>query len=590
MKRLLRLLAPLAVLLIAAALARGDATAQTPPLAPELPFFEIAALEHDPSGRLVASLAIPPETRLDANRLTALVDGQRRAVASVVQRPPKPISVVIAIDASGSMAGAPLAEAKQAALDLIDRLNDDDRVAVISFADTPQVLSTFTTSRASTIGTIQSVIAAGTTALYGAVDAAAQLIAEADTDDSVLVLLSDGVDSGLTEVDRDQSIEAITSSGAAVYSFALQLLGEVDVVYLGELAGRSGGEFSQVAGEQALGALFASLGRKLGADVAVTIEVAPMAAGVHLLSLRFLTSLGTVQSDFVFNVRNSGLLVATVDRAAETEVSASGSAEGTSTPAAGGDADGLVASSAPGTGIVIRVGSLVDLDSFDVVVTLGDQQPVTLYPGTDRLLVDTWAFAPGPLAVALQAFLPGSEELVAETSLTVQIPELEPLLTLRRSGAVGERALLATGRVQGVTGPVLRIFVDGEEILNSELMAELEAAAGEALAEAASELAEQTGVELEIPPSMLGRAPSPGSLVGVFSPVPLEGEIEARLETPEGELLASRTLTITLERLIPVVDEQATDGAAVTPLLAVVGLLVVAVAGGGMVWAARRAA
>ena len=574
------------MLLLAAAFARGDATAQIPPPAPELPFFEIAALEHDPSGRLVASLAIPPETRLDANRLTALVDGQRRAVASVVQRPPKPISVVIAIDASGSMAGAPLAEAKQAALDLIDRLNDDDRVAVISFADTPQVLSTFTTSRASTIATIQSVIAAGTTALYGAVDTAAQLIAQADTDDSVLVLLSDGVDSGLTEVDRDQSIEAIASSGAAVYSFALQLLGEVDVVYLGELAGRSGGEFSQVAGEQALGALFASLGRKLGADVAVTIEVAPMAAGVHLLSLRFLTALGAVQSDFFFNVQNSGLLVATVDRAAETEVSASG----TSTPAAGGDADGLVASSAPGAGIVIRVGSLVDLDSFDVVVTLGDQQPVTLYPGTDRLLVDTWAFAPGPLAIGLQAFLPGSEELVAETSLTVQIPELEPLLTLRRSGAVGERALLATGRVQGVTGPMLRIFVDGEEITNSELMAELEAAAGEALAEAASDLAEETGVELEIPPSMLGRAPSPGSLVGVFSPVPLEGEIEARLETPEGELLASRTLTITLERLIPVVDAQATDESTVTSLLAVVGLLVVAVLGGGMVWAARRAA
>lgn len=596
MKRPLRLLAPLAALLFVAVLARDGATAQTPPPTPALPFFEVATVEHDPSGRLVASLAIPPETELELSKLTALVDGQRRPVADVVQRPPKPISVVVAIDVSGSMLGPPIAEAKQAALGLIDRLNPGDRVAVVSFADTPQVLSAFTTDRASTIATIQSVVAAGTTALYGAVDASARLIADADTDDTVLVLLSDGVDSGLTEVDRDQSIEAIANSGAAVYSFALQLQGEVDLAYLGEIANRTGGEFSQVAGEQALGALFSSLGRKLGADVSVTIEVAPMAVGVHQLSLRFLTGLVTVQSNFFFNVQNTGLLVAAVDQAAEAEVSAADSAEATSTPDAAstaeagsgeGDAEAV---SAPGAGIVIRLSSLVDLDSFDVVVTFGEQAPVTLYPGTDRLLVDTWAFAPGPLMIALQAFLPGSEELVAETSLAVDVPELTPQLTLRRSGTGGSRALLATGRVQGVTSPVLRIFVNGQEIVNSSLLTELHADTIEAMAEAAAEFAEQTGIELEIPPSMLGQAPSPGSPVGAFSPVPEEGEIEARLETPEGEVLASETLTITLERLIPVeIDEAAADDG-MTALLAAVGLLVVAVVGGGIVWAARRAA
>jgi Mg-chelatase subunit ChlD len=456
---LLRLIAPLAVLLLASAFAREHATAQTPPVSAALSFFEIATLEHDPSGRLVASLALLPETKLELSRLTALVDGQRRLVAEVIQREPQPILVVIALDASGSMQGAPLSSAKQAALDLNDRLNPGDRVVVVSFADGPQVLSAFTTSRGATI---ESVVAAGTAALYGAVDAAAQLIVDADTDDSVLVLLSDGVDSGLTEVGRAQSIEAIGGSGAAVYSFALQLQGEVDAAYLGEIANRTGGELSQVAGEQALGALFASLGRKLGADVAVTIEVAPMLVGSHLLSLRFLTGVETVQSDFVFDVENAGLLVAAVDRRAENEVSATGSAaESTSamsTPEAG------ETNPPPGAGIVIRLNSLVDLDAFDVVVTLGEQEPATLFPGTDRLLVDSWAFAPGPLPVVLQAFLPGTDELVAETSLSVQIPEPEPVPTLRRSDQEGSRVLLATGRVQGVTAPILRMFIDGDEI------------------------------------------------------------------------------------------------------------------------------
>lgn len=592
MKRLLRLLAPLAVLLLAAALARESAIAQTPPVSAPvvapLPFFEIATLEHDPSGRLVASLALPPETKLELSRLTALVDGQRRMVAEVVQREPKPISVVIALDVSGSMQGAPLASARQAALDLIDRLNPGDRVAVVSFADEPQVLSAFTTSRAATIATIESVVAAGTTALYGAVDAAARLIADADTDDSVLVLLSDGVDSGLTAVDRAQSIEAIEASGAAVYSFALQLQGEVDAAYLGEIANRTGGEFSQVAGEQALGALFASLGRKLGADVAVTIEVAPMPIGSHLLTLRFLTGVVTVQSDFVFEVENAGLLVAAVDRQAESEVSATGGAAGsvdaTSTPEAS------AAALPPGAGIVIRLSSLVDLDAFDVVVTLGEQQPATLFPGTNRLLVDSWAFAPGPLPVALQAFLPGTDRLVAETSLMVDVPELEPQLTLRRSDQGGSRVLLATARVQAVTAPILRIFINGEEIVNSDLLAELRAAAAGGMEEAAAAFAEETGIELDIPPSMLGAAPSPGSLVGAFAPVPQEGEIEVRLQTPDGDVLASERLTITQERLIPVLDEQATGGSAISGLLSLVGLLLVAAVGGGIVWSARRAA
>lgn len=585
MKRLSFLVPSLIVLLLAAALARDGLTAQT--------FFEIAAVEHDPSGRLVASLAVPPETELVGSRLTALVDGKRRTIANVIQRPPEPISVVIAIDGSGSMAGAPLAEARQAALDLIDRLNAGDRVAVVSFADASQVLSDFTTDRASTIAAIQSVAAAGTTALYGAVDASAALIEDADTDEVVLVLLSDGVDSGLTEVDRDESIEAIASSGAAVYSFALQLAGEVDVAYLSELANRTGGEFLQVAGEQALGALFASLGRKLGADVSVTVEVAPMPLGEHQLTLRFITAQQTVESDFLFEVVNDGLLAATVDQAADAEVSVTGSAGATATPAASSTAsaggEGTAEPEPPDGAIIVRVDSLVDLDSFDVVVTIGEQEPMTLFPGSRRFFVDSWAFSPGPLAIELRALLRGTDDLVAETSLSVDVEELEPVLTLRRSGSGDSRALLAVGRAQAVTKPVLRILINSLEVVNSDLLSELQSAAVVALSEAASELAEETGVEMEIPPSLLGRAPSPGSPVAAFAPVPFEGEIEARLETPDGELLVSKTLLITEGgELVPAGDDATTTGGKVTVVIALGGLVLVVLTGGGIVWAARR--
>ncbi|MDP6605617.1 MAG: VWA domain-containing protein [Dehalococcoidia bacterium] len=276
----------LAGALLVAAAAVGSVAAQeaTEPEAPPFvgtppAFFEIASVEHDPSGRLVASLAVPQAFELQRGRLTALVDGKLRYVREVVQRPPEPISVIVAIDVRGSMIGSPMEAARRAALDLVDRLNSGDQVAVIAFSDEPAVLSAFSTVRSSTVDTINSVSTGGSTALYGAVGSAAELFAQADTDEKVLVLLSDGLESGASVIGRDARIDAIMAAGASVYSFALQLQGEVDVGYLGALADRSGGEFSEVAGEQALGALFASLGQRLGADVAVTIEVAPLMIG-----------------------------------------------------------------------------------------------------------------------------------------------------------------------------------------------------------------------------------------------------------------------------------------------------------------------
>jgi hypothetical protein len=46
-------------------------------------FFEVAAIEHDPSGRIVASLGVPQSITLDPTRLTLFVDGLRQPIESV---------------------------------------------------------------------------------------------------------------------------------------------------------------------------------------------------------------------------------------------------------------------------------------------------------------------------------------------------------------------------------------------------------------------------------------------------------------------------------------------------------------------------
>ena len=408
-------------------------TAQVP-----LAFFEIAAVEHDPAGRIVASIVVPQDVTLDRSRLTALVDGASQPVADVTQRDPDPVSVVIAIDTSGSMIGAPLAAAQQAALDLVDRLSALDRVAVVDFADAPVVASDFTTDRALTSAVLVSLFASGSTALYDAVGTSAQLLADAGAGSQqlVLVLLSDGEDAGgVSTTDRDQSIASIAETGAAVYAFALGL--EADIEYLSALAEGTGGGFSEVADEQALGELFARLGSRLGADVSITVVVPPLPIAEHELMLRFFAQGEVVETaPFAFDVTNAGLIVANV-----------------------------IGAQADDRDILVQLESKVPLASLDVVATSGGR-PLPYVASSGRILVDPWLFDPGPLAIEIVATVRGLHVGGAEAS--VQVPELEPRLKLQRDDSGGSRRLVVTGQTQGPSPSVLRVLIDDEEVARSD--------------------------------------------------------------------------------------------------------------------------
>ena len=420
-------------------------------------FFDIAGVDHEPSGSIVAELAVPQGVLLEPGRMTAMIDGVPRPVTGIKTDDPTPLSVVIAIDVSGSMLGSRLAAAQRAALDLIERLNADDRVAVVTFSTEPLVASEFTTNRAVTRSTLSALSAGGATALYGAVESSARLIEGAETEKKVLVLLSDGEDSGGSTVTRDQSIAAIGGSGAAVYSFALELETDIAVVYLNELATRTEGEFSEVADEQALGALFASLGRRLGADVSITVAVPPLAIGEHEMALRFPVEGEVVVAEYVFAVTNDGLLSLSVAAPAGDD-----EGEGTAPAEAGQPGEGDEGDE----GDVIRLRSLLPLGSFDLTATVGAEEPRAFAATTDRILIDPWAFEPGPLTVVVRAVLGGQP--AAEASISVDVPELAPQLTLEREGGGDARVLVASGRAQGVRAPVLRVLFNGEAFASSD--------------------------------------------------------------------------------------------------------------------------
>ena len=181
--------------------------------------------------------------------------------AEVIGLSDQSLDVVLAIDVSGSMAGEPLAQAKVAALQFLDELPSDARVAVIGFGNDAELRSAFTTNRASSRDAVNALGEGGETALYDAVDLAVQQINASDADRSSIIVLSDGGDtvSGTT---LDGAAADLAGTETNFFAVSLQS-GEADESALQTLASAADGSVVPASDPQALAAAYVDLGQRI---------------------------------------------------------------------------------------------------------------------------------------------------------------------------------------------------------------------------------------------------------------------------------------------------------------------------------------
>ncbi len=174
------------------------------------------------------------------------------------------ISVMLAVDTSGSMDGDPLAQAKVAAIQLLDVLPADARVGVIGFSDDATLVSAFTTERDASRAALNDLAAGGGTSLYDAVVLAAEQVRASDADRTAILVLSDGADSGETGSDAslEEAATAAADSGADVYAVSLQT-DDSDPAALSSLVEPSDGRVVQAAEPDALAAAYLDLGQRI---------------------------------------------------------------------------------------------------------------------------------------------------------------------------------------------------------------------------------------------------------------------------------------------------------------------------------------
>ncbi|TDB37675.1 MAG: VWA domain-containing protein [Actinobacteria bacterium] len=181
-----------------------------------------------------------------------------------------PVDVVLVLDTSGSMKGAPLTDALAAARAFVNAMGPEDRTAIVTFAFEPSVRSEFTSEQPRLLSALDGIQASGETAVHDALVRAAGLVAKNAGRQTAIVLLSDGGDT-VSVTSFQSALGALKVSGAAVYAVTLRSK-EWDPRALNSLASQTGGRAVTAADSAQLLSIYEALSEEIRTQYLVTYQ------------------------------------------------------------------------------------------------------------------------------------------------------------------------------------------------------------------------------------------------------------------------------------------------------------------------------
>jgi tight adherence protein B len=277
----MRLARPLLGGILAAALAApGIAFAQTeeePPAPPPAPEAEVEIINvnlnrYDEAGRVTMIVEFRNLTEpLDPGQLLLTQDGLRIQDAEIELLRNESVTqgVVLVIDTSGSMAENDAIEAaKTAARSFVAQKRPEDFIALVTFASEVNVLTSFTNNSSTLLERIDSIEAAGDTAMFDAIVRAAELYRGAsDQLRQNMIVLTDGQDDG-SAATVDDAIAAVAGEGIRVFGVALES-GEFNPTDLQSIVASANGLFLSTPEPEQLAGIYGQIQRELGNTLVV---------------------------------------------------------------------------------------------------------------------------------------------------------------------------------------------------------------------------------------------------------------------------------------------------------------------------------
>jgi tight adherence protein B len=184
--------------------------------------------------------------------------------------------VILAVDASDSMQGAPVRAAVAAARAFLSHRQADEEVGVVAFNSRVRVLQAPTSDGAELHSALSSVppVAYGTH-IYDALDRSLTLLDRARLSTGSVVLLSDGADVGSHQGLADV-VQKARARHVRIFTVGLQS-GAFRARPLQAIAEQTGGGYSAAPNKDRLKPIFAALGRRLSGEYLVRYrsDVAP---------------------------------------------------------------------------------------------------------------------------------------------------------------------------------------------------------------------------------------------------------------------------------------------------------------------------
>lgn len=225
-----------------------------------------------PNVRVVASLVDGqqrPVSGIAASSIVVSEDGRPQRASVEAATKVAPIALAMALDTSGSMAGAPLTDAKAAMRTLIESLQPADQGAIITFSTTASVAQRLTGDKNALIASTNATVASGNTAIFDAVAAAVDVLSGVPSQTRrAIVLLTDGLDTS-SRLTLAAATERLSGQGYPLYAIGLGT--NLDRGVLQALAeGSTGGQAYVAPSSEQLAGIYAGLAQLISAQYVVS--------------------------------------------------------------------------------------------------------------------------------------------------------------------------------------------------------------------------------------------------------------------------------------------------------------------------------
>lgn len=171
------------------------------------------------------------------------------AVQDLWQAARKDVNLVMVLDVSGSMEGDKLRSAREAAIQFVNQMGEEDYISIVTFSTTARILIAHEkvgSERQRVIEVLQNLEVDGYTAFYDALADAASLLAKTNSSETnnVIVALTDGLDNSSENYDFGPALlERVTAHNTTICTIAYGNDAEEHV--LTELALQAHGNFYQ---------------------------------------------------------------------------------------------------------------------------------------------------------------------------------------------------------------------------------------------------------------------------------------------------------------------------------------------------------